>query len=141
MYDELFVDSTTGDWEKHVLEKLKSLFETEDLHPCLLCFVHAMRYLRTFFPTNAWGYDPRDIHLLFSVSVVRCRDTFVAECEASKSWEDVYKHHPAYTTRWADEHVVVIRGTKAFYESLAKVVRPLGRLANQLGFGRSETIL
>ena len=65
----------------------------------------------------------------------------MAECEASKSWDDVYKNHPAYTTKWAGEHVVVIRGTRKFYDSLAQVVRPLGRLANCLGFGRSKTLM
>ena len=101
-----------------------------------------MRFLWQFFPPTDGGFDPENpLQLPFTVSVAPNSKAFSYECANSQSWDSIYESHPFYDNDRLGSPVVVILGTRQFYDVLATMVRPLGRLANDKGFERHEYLL
>lgn len=94
----------------------------------LTLFVIAMRYLAPFIPIH----EPSDksIALPFSVEVVADLDRMKTLCERSSSWRAVYEGHPAFCELPNRIPIVtVVTGSIRFFEAMASIVLPLGKLS------------
>ena len=92
----------------------------------LLLFVQVMSYLHSFFPPHEDTNTQHPSWVPFNVWVTTDRDDFRTECLYSEAWKGVYKTLGALTDKSHVFPVVVIKGTRDFYEVLASKVRPLG---------------
>ena len=110
--NELFEDATTGAWADEIIRQTLSYWSQLEMDPWLHTYIQAMRYLRTFFPTEKPKDDIKNISLPFTVKVVYSRSEFRAQCLLSQSWPAAYKKHDAWSTDWDYGHVVVVRGTR-----------------------------
>ena len=103
--------------------------------------IRSMRYLWQFLPSQEDVGGKRPMLVPFSVSVAPCGEAFRLECQKSQAWEAITHSHPAWDEEDLPHPIVVVQGTRQFFEVLASKVRPLGQLANEDGFERCPYLL